>query len=132
MQLGLEPLPTQPRAHVKVTHSLFSLSYTHIYTNTHTHAHSLTSEQHPRRILGGTVEILYHSNTIATPTAETQKKSQGRAMAEQALVCYCFSRMVCVGVHISAYQYDRKTLKSYDVLSAGTESVIYNYNTGCI
>lgn len=73
-QMGLEPLPTQLTAHVKVTRSLFlSLSYTY-YTQTHAHTHMAHQQTASTQGIGGTVEILYLSNTIATPTAETKQK----------------------------------------------------------
>lgn len=81
-QLGLEPLPTQPRAHVteSLAHSFsvfLYLSYTHIYTHTHTR-NTVSQQTASTRAFGGTGEILYHSNTIETlPTAETKKAKAG-------------------------------------------------------
>lgn len=75
-----------------------SLNLCHFVSLIHTYLHIHTTHATPADSIhagfGDTVEILYHSNTIATTTAET-KKSPGSAMAEQALVCCCFSRMAC-------------------------------------
>lgn len=64
-QLGLEPHPTQPRAHVRVTHShLVCLFASLIHTYLHT-CHTVPQPTASTQNFAGTVEILYHSNTIA-------------------------------------------------------------------
>lgn len=95
--LGLEPL-THTAEGSRQSHSLTLCPFVSlIHTYLHKHTHMPRQQTASTQDFGGTVEILYHSNTIATPTAEKKKKnSQGSAMAEQALDCYCFSRTVWV------------------------------------
>lgn len=86
-RFGASP-PNSRWAHVRVTHSLLvflSHSYTHIITHTYTHTcHTTPKQASSTQVFGGTVGILYHSNTIATlPTAgkEYKKKNKTRAKA---------------------------------------------------